>query len=120
MYKTKEPYTTTMYLLKPTTITTKGVPKKTFEKCADAAVIKCLFKTFGGTVKTASSEKDINGLIAVVDTAIVETWFNPEITSDCRLAFDDNNHYEILGSPENISMRNKTMKINLKKVVGGA
>ncbi len=121
MYKTKEPYTTTMYLLKPTTTkSSKGVPKKDFQKCKDAAVINCLFKTFGGTIKTTSSEKDINGIIAVVDTAIVETWYNPEITSDCRLAFDDDNHYEILGSPENLSMRNKTMKINLKKVVGGA
>ena len=120
MYKINEPYTTTMYLLKPVYNKSKGVPQKTFEMCADAAVINCLFKTFGGTVKTSSSENDINGIIAVVDTATVETWYDPRITSECRLAFDDDNVYEILGSPENISMRNKTMKIRLKKIVGGA
>ncbi len=120
MYKANEPYTTTMYLLKPTIKMSKGTSQKTFQKCADAAVINCLFKTFGGTVKTSGSENDINGIISVVDTAIVETWYNPDITSECRLALDDNNQYEILGNPENISMRNKTMKIRLKKIAGGA
>lgn len=120
MYDIKEPYTTAMYLLKPTTISSKGVQKKSFQKCKDARVINCLFKTYGGTVSIASNEKSVNDIVAVVDTAIIETWYDPEITSNCRLAFDDNSHYEILGNPENISMRNKTLKIRLKKVSGGA
>lgn len=120
MYNISEPYTTVMYLLKPIMKKSKGTMQKTFQKCENATIINCLFKTFGGTVKTSGSENDINGIISVVDTAIVETWFNPDITSECRLALDDNNQYEILGSPENISMRNKTVKIKLKKIAGGA
>ena len=120
MYKINEPYTTVMYLLKPIYKKSKGVKQKTFPKCEGAPIINCLFKTFGGTVKTSSNENDMNGIIAVVDTATIETWYDPRITSECRLALDDNNVYEILGSPENISMRNKTMKIRLKKVTGGA
>lgn len=120
MYKINEPYTTAMYLLKPTTTISKGVPKKTFEKCSEGEQIFCLFKTYGGTVGTLSSEKEVNGIVVVADTATIETWYNPNITSECRLAFNDNDVYEILGSPENLSMRNKTMKIKVKKVKGGA
>lgn len=120
MYKINEPYTTTMYLLEPVITRSKGVSNKTFPKCKDADIIYCSFKTYGGTVVTKSNEKDVNGLLSVVDTANVETWYNPNITSDCRLAFDDDNQYEIIGSPENVSMRNKTMKIKLKKVMGNA
>lgn len=121
MYKINEPYTTTMYLLKPIKKKSKGVEQKTFPKCADVTTtINCLFKTYGGTTSTMSSEKDINNVVVVVDTALVETWYNPLITSDCRLAFDDDNQYEILGNPENLSMRNRTMKLKLKKVMGGA
>ena len=120
MYEIKEPYTTAMYLLKPTVIRSKGVEEKTFPHCEGQPIINCLFKTYGGTVNTSSNEKNINDIIAVVDTAIVETWYDPNITADCRLAFDDDNQYEILGTPENISMRNKTLKIRLKKVAGGA
>lgn len=120
MYKINEPYTTAMYLLKPVITRSMGVPSKAFPKCKDAVIINCNFKTYGGTVTTTSNEKDVNGLLAVVDTANVETWYNPDITSDCRLAFDDDNQYEIIGSPENVSMRNKTMKIKVKKVMGNA
>lgn len=120
MYKIKEPYTSTMYIRKPVTIKVKGVPEKTYTPCASSNKISCLFKTYGGTVHTSSSEKNVNGVIAVIDTATIETWYNEEITADCMLSFDDNNNYEILGSPENIGKRNQTMIIKVKKVVGGA
>ena len=120
MYSISEPYTTTMYILKPTETLVKGVVKKTFSTIEESKKINCLFKTYGGTVTSSSSEKATNGIIAVIDTATVETWYNTDITSDCRLALDKDNIYEILGSAENISLRNKTMKIKLKKVVGGA
>lgn len=121
MYKINEPYTTLMYILKPTTtISSKGVPKKDFTKCSESQKMYCLFKTYGGTTSAMSNENVVNGIIAVVDTAIIETWYNPEITANCRLAFDDNNAYEILGAPENLSMRNRTMKIRVKKITGGA
>lgn len=119
MYKIKEPYTSTMFILVPTTEMIKGVPQKSYTSCINSDKIKCLFKTYGGTEIT-SNEKDVNGIISVVDTAIVETWYNSKITSDCRLAFDDDTKYEIIGNPENISNRNRTMKIKIRRVIGGA
>ena len=119
MYKINEPYTTAMYLLIPTITTSKGVPHKEYPLCANAPVINCLFKTYGGTISSQSNEKNVNDLVVVVDTADVETWYNPDIKSDCRLAFNDDEVYEIMGNPENLSMRNKTMKIRVKKITGG-
>ena len=120
MYSISEPYTTTMYILKPIETIVKGVVKKTYSKIEESQKINCLFKTYGGTTSTQSSEKDTNGIIAVIDTAIIETWYNKEITANCRLAISNEEQYEILGSPENISLRNRTMKLKVKRVVGGA
>ena len=60
----------------------------------------CSFRTFGGT------EKNVNGVLVVEDTATIETWFTPEIKSDCNIEVDGQ-QYEILGTPENINKRNQ-------------
>lgn len=119
MYNIKEPYNQTMYILTPIKEKSKGVVKKGYSLCSESPKIKCLFKTYGGT-QMLTSEKDINSLNLVVDTAIIETWYNSKITAECRLAFNDDVVYEILGSPEDINMRHKTMKIKVKKYSGGA
>ena len=119
MYKTNEPYTTIMYIKKPILTYQMGVEKREYSKCENSDKINCLFKTFGGTVNIGK-EKNVNGIISVEDTAIIETWYRDDITSACRLAFSDAEVYEIIGAPENISMRNKTMKIRLKRIKGGA
>ncbi len=120
MYKNSEPYTSIMYVLNPTHEKSKGVEKKVYPTCASGIKISCLFKTYGGTTNMQSSEKEVDGIVLVIDTAIIETWYNPSITSESRIAFDDNNVYEVLGSPENISNRNQTLKIKLKRYKGGA
>lgn len=120
MYKNSEPYTSIMFVLNPTYEKSKGVERKIYPKCNYGIKISCLFKTYGGTTNVQSSEKDVNGIISVIDTALIETWYTPEITSDSRIAFDDENVYEVLGSPENISNRNQTLRIKLKKYKGGA
>lgn len=120
MYKNNEPYTSIMYVLNPTVIREKGVEKKVYPECKDGIKISCLFKTYGGTTSVQSSEKEVQDIMLVVDTAVIETWYNENITSKSRIAFDDDNVYEILGSPENISNRNRTLKIKLRKYKGGA
>ena len=105
--------TTAMRLQLPTTATEYGVATKTFTD-ADV-VILCNFKTFGGT------ERVVNDILTVEDTAQVVCWYNPEIKGDCRLVrLSDGAIFEILGEPENIEMRNQFLKFKVRRVKGGA
>lgn len=45
----------------------------------EGEIINCSFMSFGGTMTT------VNGVLSVVDTANIETWYTPEIKSDTRL-----------------------------------
>ena len=73
------------------------------------------FKTYGGT------EREVNGAYSVENTAIIETWFRPDIRSNCRIGLPDSGMiYDILGEPENIAMRNQFLKFKVIQVKGGA
>lgn len=112
-YKVVLPFTVPFYVQKPKWITEKGSPKKHYSKSDD--LIMCSFRSFGGTeIKTDAG-------IVVEDTAIIETWFRPDITSDCRLqsAQDGLCQYEILGTPENIDMLNQFLKLKVRRIKGG-
>ena len=100
-----------MELLKPTYSKVSGVEKKTFP--AKGVVINGSFKTYGGT------ERDSNGLYVVEDTAKIETWYRPDITSECRVSVNGA-VYEIIGQPENIEMRNQYCVFKVQRVKGGA
>ena len=89
-----------------------GVLKKTL---VPVDRIFCNFKTYGGT------EKEVNGVIAVEDTATITTWFRPDITSDCILKrLTDGADFEILGEPENIEQRNMVLRFKIRRIKGGA
>ena len=76
------------------------------------------FKTYGGT---ENKEKTINGLYAIEDTANIETWYRPDITSNCRIAREsDNAIYEVMNEPEDINQRHQFLKFKIKRVKGGA
>lgn len=72
------------------------------------------FKTYGGT------ERDVNGVYSIEDTATIETWYRPDIKGNCRIAREDGATYDIIGEPENISMRNQFLKFKVRRVKGGA
>lgn len=110
-YKANFPYNVAAFLLIPKKQNVKGVTKKTYTP--EAEPFFCSFKTFGGT------EKIVNDVVTVENTATVETWYNPKITSDCYIRVE-NVDYEILGTPENINMRNQYMKFKVRAVKGGA
>jgi len=110
-YKPKAPFNVAAFILKPIKTIKKGVTVKEF--VPNEKPIFCSFKTFGGT------EKIINDVLAVEDTGVIETWFNPDITSDCNIRIGTKD-YEILGTPENIEMRNQYMVFKVKAVKGGA
>ena len=105
------PFNVPLTLQTPKTTTAKGSTKKTY---TDAETIYCSFRTFGGTERTS------NDALIVENTAIIETWYNPKITADSRVKTVDGGVYEILGTPENIEMRNQYMRFKIREVRGGA
>lgn len=111
-YKPSTPFATPVMLMTPTRAVVKGVDTKTF---TDTCRLNCTVKSYGGTEQTT------NDLYTVIDTAYVETWYRPDITSGCRIRILTTGEiYEILGKPENIEMRNMFMKFKVRAVKGGA
>ena len=112
-FKPYAPFTTAMKLLIPTTEKVKGVSVKTFPEPKDGELIYGTFRTYGGT------EKVENGVITVIDTATIDTWYRPDITSDCRVyVCDSEQTYEILGTPEDILMRHQYLQFQVRKIGG--
>ena len=73
------------------------------------------FKTYGGT------EKNVNGVYSIEDTANIETWYRPDIRANCRIAVANTGAiYDVLGEPENINMRNQFLKFKVRRTKGGA
>lgn len=110
-YKPNTPYNVPFFLMVPTTTNIKGVVKKTYIK--NEIPFFCSFRTFGG------SEKLVNDVIVVENTGTLETWYDPSIKADCQVEIDGQ-VYEILGTPENINMRNQYMVLKVRAIKGGA
>lgn len=107
------PFTTPIKLLVPTYQSIKGVRQKVYPE--DGELIWCSFKTYGGT------EREVNGVYSVEDTANIETWYRPDITANCAIKLCDAGAvYDVIGEPENINMRNQYCKFKVKRVEGGA
>lgn len=115
LYRPSSSFTTPLILLIPKFQTVSGVRKKVFPKVEEGILFNASFKTYGGT------ERDVNGIYSVEDTANIETWFMPEFQSGCRVAVAGTGAvYEIIGEPENIDMRNQFCKFKISRVKGGA
>ena len=112
MYKPSGPFNVPLYLFVPKTITTKGSTKKVYPETGE--LIYCTFRTFGGTERTS------NDSLIIEDTAVVETWYRPDIKSDCLIKDADGIKFEVLGTPENIEKRNQFIKFKIRAVRGGA
>jgi SPP1 family predicted phage head-tail adaptor len=109
-YRPSEPYCTPVELLNPTYETVKGVTKKVYPEKGE--LINCSFKTYGGTETTTNDQ------LTVVDTANVETWYRPDITSASQIRLNGKK-YEVMGEPENIEQRNQFLKFKVRSVKGG-
>ena len=104
----------------------KGVNQKQYPTVEEALSVKDKngkpinlffgsFKTYGGT------EKTINGIYSIEDTANIETWYRPEITSNCRIVrASDNAIFDIINEPEDINQRHQFLKFKVRRVKGGA
>lgn len=112
-YRLTNSFAIPLILLAPSYTTVKGVQKKVYPDTGP--IIWGSFKTYGGT------ERNVNDVYAIEDTANVETWFRPDIKSDCRVILADTGAlYEIVNEPENIDMRNQYCKFKVRRVKGGA
>ncbi len=111
-YKPGEAFLVPMYLFTPQIITAKGSSKKVIpENCK---LFYCSFRSFGGT------EKVLDNVLSVEDTAVIETWYRTDIKSDSILKDSNGLVYEIIGTPENISMKNQYLKFKIRAKKGGA
>lgn len=114
-FRPAAPFTVPMALLIPTYSKEAAVTVKSFPEIANGIRINGNFKSYGGT------ERDVNGVYSVENTAIVETWFRPDLKSDCRLALlESGATYEILGEPEDIELRHQWIRLRVRRVKGGA
>lgn len=112
-FKPSFPFSTPIELLIPSYTKQKGVDVKSFP--AVGIRLNCSWKTYGGTETTT------NDLFTVIDTAIVETWYRPDIKSECRVRLLSSGEvYEIIGKPENVNKRNQFVKFKVRAVKGGA
>lgn len=109
-----------LILLIPTYANKYGVDKPTYPTIEEALenqqnLFFGSFKTYGGT------EKNVNGIYSIEDTAKVVTWYRPDIKSNCRIAIAQNNNvYEIINEPENVNMRNQFLNFKVRRVKGGS
>ena len=113
-YKPAKDFRTPMYLYTVTGYTeTMGVQKPVH---AETGILFFgSFATYGGT------ERAVNDIVVVEDTATVETYYRPEFTAGARVALANTGKlYEIVGEPENIEQRSLYTKMKLTAVQGGA
>ena len=108
------PFDVPMKLLVPTSTVVKGVTKKVYPNPEDVTeVFFGSFRTYGGT------ENMSNDVYTVYDTAVIDTWYNPAITSDCRVYICETAEiYDVISRPENIGMRHQYLQFKLQKIGG--
>lgn len=108
-----------LILLPPTPETISGVTRNKYPTIEEALNDKQNlffgnFKTFGGT------EREVNGVYSIENTATIETWYRPDIKANCRIALETGEIYDILGDPEDINKRHQFLKFKVRRVKGGA
>lgn len=113
-FKPSSPYATAFKVLIPTETKEKGVVKKTFPEPSSVEKISfCSFKTYGGT------DGWNNDVYTVIATAKIETWFDPNITSDVRIYICETGEYwDIISRPEDIDMRHQFMQFKVQRTGG--
>lgn len=114
-YRPGKPFDTPLLLYPVTgTDTVMGVTVNTYAE--KGILFNGSFATYGGT------ERAVNGLYSVEDTATVETWYRPDFAASGRVALANNpaKLYQIVGEPEDIEQRHQFTKMRLTRVQGGA
>lgn len=110
MFKIATDFNVPAKILKPSTIKVNGISQKVFE---ESETIFISAKSYGGT------EKVVDDRLVIEDTLSIETWYRPDITSDCNIKLlTDGSEWEILNTPENIELRNQFLKFKVRRLKG--
>ena len=88
----------------------EGVHSKVM--AATPIIIYVNAKSYGGT------EQLINNKYTVLDTMAIVTRYIPAITANSELEFLDGRRYEIVGEPENFSIRNMFLRFKIQRIGG--
>lgn len=116
MFKPSLPYSVPIELLIPTYKTVKGVTQKTW---GEGIRLNCSFKSFGGTESVSTLEGKSDGVLVVFDTAVVETWYRPDIQAKCAIRLlESGEMYEIIGHPEDIDKRHQFVRFKVRAIEG--
>lgn len=114
-YKPDKAYDVPMFLY-PVIATTYQLGKQVKTYSPTGILFYGSFATYGGT------EREVNGVLTVEDTATVGTWYRPEFEASGRVALANNpgKLYEIVGEPEDIEQRHQHLRFKVTRVQGGA
>lgn len=114
-YKPSAPFNVAMKLLVPETTNSYGAGQKTFSAPETSEQFFGSFRTFGGT------ENLSDGMYTVFNTAVIDTWYRPNIKADCKIYLCETGQiYDIISEPEDIDFRHQYMQFKVKKVGGKA
>lgn len=114
-YKPSAPFNVSMRILVPTATDPYKTGKKIYSAPQNSEQFFGSFRTFGGT------ENTVDGIYTLQDTAVIDTWYRPDITADCQIYVDETGQiYDIISDPENIDMRHQYMQFKVRKVGGKA
>ena len=104
-----------MVLLIPEYERVHGTPIKSYPPIEEGIPFFGNFKTYGG------SDRTVNGIFSIEDTAIIETWYRPDIKPDCAVGLPDTGEvFEITGVPEDIERRHQYLRLRVQAYKGGA
>lgn len=105
-------------ILKPEYVRKNGKEVKEYPSINTAIddssnIFFCSFKTYGGT------EKVMDQIYTIEDTANIVCYYNPKIKSNCRIVrLEDNAIFDVINEPEDIDMRHQYMKFKIKRTKG--
>lgn len=114
-WKPAAPFNVAMKLLVPTgNERIQGAVKKTYTAPEDSELFFGSFRTFGGT------ENMRENVFTIINTAVIDTWYRPDIKSDCQIYICETGQtYNIISDPEDIDFRHQYLQFKVRKVGGG-
>lgn len=112
MYSPKGRFNVPFMVLNPTYEEKLGNRIPIYPKKSDV-IVDGSFRTFGGT------ETEINDVLAIINTAVIECWYIPEIKSDSRLVrLEDSAVFEVKSDPEDINYMHQFLNFKVERLRG--